>query len=158
MNRFLYRSTRSNSYATFFYAQIDERSRQLRYVNAGHNPPYLLRHIEPELGGVPEASTMQIDELSTGGTVIGMFPQASYEEAKVDLRRGDVLVLFTDGVTEALNPSEEEFGEARLKDLLRRVAHLPVDDMSAQISQELKRWIAHAEQHDDLTFMVMKVS
>jgi sigma-B regulation protein RsbU (phosphoserine phosphatase) len=87
-----------------------------------------------------------------------MFPQANYEEAKVDLRSGDVLVLFTDGVTEALNPDEEEFGEARLKDLLRKVAYLPVEEMSSQISQELRRWIAHAEQHDDLTFMVMKVS
>src|SRR6185437_117121 len=114
MNRFLYRSTRSSSYATFFYAQVDEETRQLRYVKAGHNPPYLLRRVN-----VPE---LQIDELATGGMIIGMFPQASYEEATVDLRSGDVLVVFTDGVTEAMSPDEEEFGEERLKNLLRSVA------------------------------------
>jgi sigma-B regulation protein RsbU (phosphoserine phosphatase) len=146
MNRFLYRSTGSNSYATFFYAQIDEQTRELRYVNAGHNPPYLLR------------LAAGIEELATGGTVIGMFPQASYEEAKVDLLPGDVLVAFTDGVTEALNPGEEEFGEERLKELLRRVAHLAVEEMSAEISRELRGWISSAAQYDDLTFIVMKVN
>jgi serine phosphatase RsbU (regulator of sigma subunit) len=146
MNRFLYRSTGSNSYATFFYAQLDEQTRELRYVNAGHNPPYLLR------------SAAEIEELPAGGTVIGMFPQESYEEARTDLKPGDVLVAFTDGVTEALNPGEEEFGEERLKDLLRRVAHLPVEEMSEQISRELREWIANAAQYDDLTFIVMKVN
>ena len=146
MNHFLYRSTRSNSYATFFYAQVDEESRQLRYVNAGHNPPYLLR------------SANGIEELSTGGMIIGMFPQASYEEAKLDLQSGDVLIIFTDGVTEAMNPKEEEFGEERLKALLRRVSCLPVNEMAAQISEELTSWIGSAPQHDDLTFIVMKVN
>jgi predicted permease len=146
MNRFLYRSTGSNSYATFFYAQLDEQTRELRYVNAGHNPPYLLR------------LAAGIEELATGGTVIGMFPQASYEEAKVDLLPGDVLVAFTDGVTEALSPGEEEFGEERLKELLRRVAHLPVEEMSVEISRELREWIDEAAQYDDLTFIVMKVN
>jgi predicted permease len=146
MNHFLYRSTRSNSYATFFYAQIDERNRELRYVNAGHNPPYLVR------------SMSEIEELSTGGTIIGMFPRANYEEAAIDLRPGDVLLAFTDGVTEALNPNEEEFGEERLKDLLRRVVHLPVNDICARIADEMKNWIHDAAQYDDLTFIVMKVN
>jgi serine phosphatase RsbU (regulator of sigma subunit) len=146
MNRFLYRSTGSNSYATFFYAQLDEQTRELRYVNAGHNPPYLVR------------STSEIEELPAGGTVIGMFPQENYQEARTELRSGDVLVAFTDGVTEALNPAEEEFGEERLKELLRRAAHLPVEEMSAEIARELRSWIADAAQYDDLTFIVMKVN
>jgi phosphoserine phosphatase RsbU/P len=90
--------------------------------------------------------------------VIGMFPQESYEEAQTRLHPGDVLIIFTDGVTEALNPGEEEFGEERLKDLLRRLAHLPVNEMAAEISRELREWIAHAAQYDDLTFIVMKVN
>ena len=77
MNHFLYRSTGTNSYATFFYAQLDEPKRELRYVNAGHNPPYLLR---------TDAVRMTVEELATGGTIIGMFPQARYEEGTVDLR------------------------------------------------------------------------
>jgi sigma-B regulation protein RsbU (phosphoserine phosphatase) len=148
MNRFLHRSTGSNAYATFFYAQIDERLRQLRYVNAGHNPPCLLRC----------SADQSIEELPAGGTVIGLFPQSSYEEGVLDLRPGDVLIAFTDGVTEALNPKEEEFGEERLKNLLRRSAHLPVDEMASAITNELKNWIGDAAQYDDLTFILVKVS
>ncbi len=144
MNRFLHRSTGFNSYATFFYAQLDEKSGQLSYVNAGHNPPYLLRAAE-------------VEELKTGGMVIGMFAQATYEEAKLDLRSGDVLVAFTDGVTEALNTHDEEYGEERLKELLKSVMHLPVGEMSPRITAALREWIGEAPQHDDLTFLVLKV-
>ncbi len=146
MNRFLHRSTGSSSYATFFYAQVDERTRELRYVNAGHNPPFLLRR-EPD----------SIEALTQGGMIIGMFPQAAYEEGTVQLRPGDVLIVFTDGVTEALNPGEEEFGEERLQMLLRSVSHLPVKEMSRHISEHLRDWIGTADQHDDLTFVVLKV-
>ncbi len=156
MNRFLHRSTGFNSYATFFYAQLDEDKRQLRYVNAGHNPPYLVRALRP----TPQenGSSAPIEELATGGMIIGMFPVANYEESVVDLEPGDVLIAFTDGVTEALNPAEEEFGEERLKELIRRVAHLPVIEITGAISKELRDWIAAAPQHDDLTFVVMKVN
>jgi serine phosphatase RsbU (regulator of sigma subunit) len=148
MNRYLHRSTGSNAYATFFYGQIDERTRQLRYVNAGHNPPCLLRC----------AADQSIEELPAGGTVIGLFPQSSYEESAVDLRPGDVLMAFTDGVPEAQNPQEEEFGEERLKDLLRQSAHLPVAEMASRIAGELKTWIDNAAQYDDLTFILVKVN
>jgi phosphoserine phosphatase RsbU/P len=158
MNRFLHRSTASNCYATFFYAQIDARNRQLRYVNAGHNPPYLLRAVDGHPAGSVDNSVACIQELSTGGTVLGLFPETSYQEATVDLRRGDVLVAFTDGVTEARNPEDEEFGEDRLKELLLRVVHLAVDEISARISAELTDWTRHAPQHDDMTFIVMKVN
>ncbi len=155
MNQFLHRSTKPNSYATFFYAQVDEQSRQLRYVNAGHNPPYLIRSVHVAPGST---SAVEIEELSSGGTVLGLLPQVSYEEAAVDLRPGDVLVAFTDGVTEALNPNDEEFGEERLKNLLRELIHLPAHEMSARISHELRNWIQDAAQYDDLTFIVMKVN
>ena len=145
LNRYLHQSTSTSSYATFFYAQIDEQTRQLRYVNAGHNPPYLLRNDH-------------IEELPAGGTVIGLFPQMAYQEAAVDLQPGDLLVAFTDGVPEAQNPAEEEFGEERLKNLMREVAHLPVQEISARISTELRNWIKEAAQYDDLTFIVLKVN
>ena len=148
MNRLLHRSTGSSSYANFFYVQLDGRTRQLRYVNAGHNPPRLLRC----------AAGQSIEELPAGGTVIGLFPQNSYEEAVVELLPGDVLLAFTDGVPEAQNPKEEEFGEERLKDLLRSTSHLPVDQMVTEIASELKTWIDDAPQFDDLTFVLVKVT
>ncbi len=86
-----------------------------------------------------------------------MFPEMVYEEATVELCPGDVLLAFTDGVPEAHNPENEEFGEERLQQLLRQTAHFPADEISARISAEMKNWIHDAEQYDDLTFIVMKM-
>jgi serine phosphatase RsbU (regulator of sigma subunit) len=156
MNEFLYSTTPGNKYATFFYAQLDADRRQLRYVNAGHNPPYLVRARPAAPGAMVTDGRME--ELTTGGAVVGMLPGMSYEEATVDLCSGDVLLAYTDGVTEAHNPEQVEFGEERLKTLLSEVAHLSADDIRARISTELKDWIKDAEQYDDLTFVVMKVN
>jgi sigma-B regulation protein RsbU (phosphoserine phosphatase) len=155
VNEFLHRSTGSNGYATFFYAQLDERSRQLRYVNAGHNPPFLVRAVDADAGA---QGAVDIRELRVGGTVLGLFPEMSYEEATVELQSGDVLVAFTDGVTEALNAAEEEYGEERLKSLLREVVHLSAPEITARMSDELRKWISGTNQYDDLTFVVMKVT
>jgi sigma-B regulation protein RsbU (phosphoserine phosphatase) len=154
INQFVYQSTPSNTYATFFYAQLDDRTGELRYVNAGHNPPYLLRAGRRSTAG---SALSEIEELSAGGTVVGMFPEMEYEEAAVTLYVGDVLLAYTDGVTEAHNPENEEFGEERLQQLLRQTAHLPANEIGARLSTEMKDWIRDAEQYDDLTFIVMKV-
>jgi predicted permease len=154
INQFVYRSTPGSKYATFFYAQLDENRRQLRYVNAGHNPPYLLRAGRRTQAG---SDLLEIEELTVGGTVVGMFPEMEYEEATVELCTGDVLLAFTDGVPEAHNPGNEEFGEERLQHLLRQAAHLRADEISARIAAEMTNWIRDAEQYDDLTFIVMKV-
>jgi sigma-B regulation protein RsbU (phosphoserine phosphatase) len=151
MNDFLYRTTPGNKYATFFYAQVDGERRQLRYVNAGHNPPLLARAATMPDGG------FDVHELTVGGAVVGMLPALSYEEGLVDLKPRDVLLAFTDGVSEAHSPEDAEFGEERLKDLLRQAAHLPVSEIAARVSAALKDWVADAEQYDDLTFIVMKV-
>jgi predicted permease len=156
INRFVYRSTPASKYATFFYAQLDERRRQLRYVNAGHNAPYLLRAGRRTTAG-STSMPPQIEELTVGGTVVGMFPETEYEEATVELFPGDVLLAFTDGVPEAHNPENEEFGEERLQALLRQTAALPANEISARITAEMNNWIRDAEQYDDLTFIVMKV-
>jgi serine phosphatase RsbU (regulator of sigma subunit) len=154
MNEFVYRSTAASKYATFFYAQLDEQRRQLRYVNAGHNAPYLFR---AGRRSTADDAPSPIEQLSVGGTVVGMFPEMGYEEGTVELHPGDVLLAFTDGVPEAHNPEHEEFGEDRLQQLLRQTAHLPADEIGARISAEMKSWIRDAEQYDDLTFIVMKV-
>jgi serine phosphatase RsbU (regulator of sigma subunit) len=154
MNEFVYRSTPGSKYATFFYAELDQERRQLRYVNAGHNPPYLLRASD---GSASVGGPASIEELSVGGTVVGMFPAMAYEEGIVHLHPGDVLLVFTDGVPEAHSPDNEEFGDERLRALLRDVAHLAAHEISARISTEMSRWIRDAEQYDDLTYVVMKV-
>jgi predicted permease len=154
MNEFVYRSTPASKYATFFYAQLDTQRRKLRYVNAGHNAPYLFR---AGRRSTANGASSEIEQLSVGGTVVGMFPDMGYEEATVELYPGDVLLAFTDGVPEAQNPENEEFGEERLQQLLRETAHLPAEEIGARISAETKDWIRDAPQYDDLTFIVMKV-
>jgi phosphoserine phosphatase RsbU/P len=149
MNTFLSRASGTNKYATFFYAQFDPRARQLRYVNAGHNPPYLLRRTP---------SGIETSELAAGGMVLGLFPDVEYTGAQIDLNRGDLLVIFTDGVTEALNPAGEEFGEERLERLLRESLGGSADAISSALASGLRAWIAGAEQYDDLTFVVVAMN
>ena len=149
MNGFIYRSTGTNKYATFFYAQIDRRSRRLRYVNAGHNAPYLVRR---------SGAGVEITELTAGGTVLGLFPEAQYDDATVDLCSGDLLVAFTDGITEALDSEGQEFGEQRLKDFLRSATGKTAEEISSSLAGRVREWIGDAEQHDDLTFVVVAVN
>src|SRR4029434_1952220 len=94
LNLLLCRSTQGANYVTFFYAQFDERTRQLTYVNAGHNPPFLLRR-ETATNGTSDNWL----KLSTGGLFIGAFDHLQYEQETLDLRSGDILVAYTDGVT-----------------------------------------------------------
>jgi serine phosphatase RsbU (regulator of sigma subunit) len=148
MNQFLYRSSGANKYATFFYAQIEGGGRRLRFVNAGHNPPYLARGTE---------AGMEITELRAGGPPLGLFPKIQYEEADLELLPGDLMVAFTDGVPEALNAKGEEFGEERLKELVRGSRDCGAEEILATISSQVRDWMGAAEQHDDVTIVVMKV-
>ena len=145
MNRFLHRSAAAGKYATFFYAELDSEGRRLRYVNAGHNPPYLVRRAD---------AGITVTELSAGGTVLGLFSEAEYEDAEVDLRPGDLIVAFTDGVPEARNSAGDEFGEERLKDLLQHLAGVPAEQVSSALAAGIRDWMVGAEQHDDVTVVV----
>ena len=149
MNRHLYASTAVNKYATFFYSELDAAARRLRYVNAGHNPPYLVRR---------GAAAPDVQQLKAGGTVIGLFAETDYEAGDVEVGPGDLFVIFTDGVPEALNADGEEFSEARIEALLIAAAGSPADDVAAMLTAALRQWIGDAEQHDDLTFIVLALS
>jgi sigma-B regulation protein RsbU (phosphoserine phosphatase) len=149
VNRQLWHSTGPSSYATFFYAQFDQRHRNMTYINAGHNAPMLVR--------ANHGSLASIWMLNEGGPVIGMFEACAYEEATIELKSGDLIIAYTDGLTEALNSEGEEYGDERLRKLISSVAHLSAHDVADNIEKSVSHWSHGAAQHDDLTFMVVKI-
>jgi sigma-B regulation protein RsbU (phosphoserine phosphatase) len=148
INRLVYEASADNRYATFFYAQYDPVSRLLRYVNAGHNAPIVYRQKD----GKP-----QFLRLEEGGTVLGLFPEALYREAQLELERGDILIAFTDGISEAMNGAEEEFDEARLLETLRTCDQRSAADIITYILENVDRFTAGAMQHDDMTIVVVRL-
>jgi phosphoserine phosphatase RsbU/P len=190
VNRLLCRSTGASSYATFFYAQYEEATKRLAYVNAGHNPPLLIRpanrdELIPLLLSSPfdvvETSTLKrrpglpilvesVEEqvaappaeynctrLTTGGMVIGLFEDCSYDEDTVQLQSGDLLISYTDGLTEALNRRGEEFGEERLCKLMISTKHLSATEIRDKLLEQIQEWCTDTPQHDDLTLVLLKV-
>ncbi|HYO99376.1 MAG TPA: PP2C family protein-serine/threonine phosphatase [Pyrinomonadaceae bacterium] len=158
MNRLLCRSTGIASYVTFFYAQFDARQSKLAYVNAGHNPPFLIRRRETGAPGETAATaTNDYLKLATGGAVIGVFEHFGYEEETLDMQSGDLLFVYTDGVTEALNLAGEEYGEERLLLELAAATNSTADEIRDRVASRLREWCAGARQHDDLTLVVLKV-
>ena len=150
INDLLYQSTEAASYATFFYAQFDPIGCRLNFVNAGHNPPYFLHMTR---NGAPRA----IRELPAGGPIIGLLPIVSFEEQQIELLSGDLLVVYTDGIPEALNAAEEEYGEERLQQLVLSVADRTADEIRRAVLQDARAFIDAAAQYDDMTVLVMKV-
>ncbi len=153
VNRLLFGSTDSSKYATFFYGLYDDHARSLTYVNAGHNPPMLFRPLRSGAADGPA----EILRLEASGTVIGLLPQASYEQASVSLRPGDVLLIYTDGISEAMNSRDDEFGEERLQQLVWSNLRLSAVELQKLILAEIERFVAGAPQHDDMTLVVAKV-
>jgi phosphoserine phosphatase RsbU/P len=147
LNRLLCGSTGGANYVTFFYAQFDQTTRRLAYVNAGHNPPFFFR----------ASPSRDFRSLSSGGMFVGMFEHCDYEQEVVQMRPGDALIAFTDGLPEARNAQDEEFDEERIKEAVAATAHLSAPEIRDEIARRVKEWIASAPQHDDLTFVVMKV-
>ena len=154
MNRFVYRSTPSSKYATFFYAQLDGHRRQLRYVNAGHNPPFLLR-----AGGRPAGDARRPTSSSCPSAALssGCFRRWPTRRRPSSCAPATCCWCSPTASQRRTARMTEEFGEDRLMQLLRETAHLSADEISARISAEMKNWIRDAEQYDDLTFIVMKV-
>ena len=152
INLLLCRSTGLATYVTFFYGEFDGSSRRLSYVNAGHNPPILLRD------GAAGASAPSVVRLGTGGPVFGVFETPGYEQDVVELPSGSILVAFTDGVTEALDLAGEEFGEDRLIETVRAVADLSGEAIREAVLRRIEEWSAGTPQHDDLTLVIAKAT
>jgi sigma-B regulation protein RsbU (phosphoserine phosphatase) len=146
INESLTESTDPSKFATFFYAVYDAAARTLRYVNAGHNPPFLLR-----------TGTTVVSRLRPTGMALGFDQGAAYGEGTETLAPGDLLLAFTDGLTEALNGAGEEFGDARAAGLLVGNRHLGAGDLQRLLSAELEAFCGGAPQHDDVTIVVARV-
>jgi sigma-B regulation protein RsbU (phosphoserine phosphatase) len=143
-NTIFIKDSGSTSFVTLFYAVLDERLREIRYVNAGHNPPVLRR------------SDGTYSVLEPTGPVIGLVDEPEYRERSVTLHRGDLLVLYTDGITEAINDREEMFSEERLRQVIDECRTLPASEMIAAILQAVESFCGDAPQFDDMTLMVLK--
>ncbi|MGA7080305.1 MAG: PP2C family protein-serine/threonine phosphatase [Terriglobales bacterium] len=143
LNHQLYESTPAAKYATLFLAIYDGATRRLTYTNGGHLQPIL----------ISEDGAAQV--LDCGGTVVGLFDNLSFPEATVQLHPGDVLVTYTDGVTEPEN-DYGEFGEERLIQLVRENRHLPLERITEIVAGAVAEWIGDAEQPDDVTLVLAR--
>jgi len=143
VNQLFYENSADNDYATIFFAEYDDETRQLRYSNCGHPPAFLLRRDDT------------LERLESTSTVMGLFERWDCAIAECQLHPGDTLVLYTDGATESSNLAGEEFGEERLLEALKQNRELYSQELLAALMGELRQFSAY-EQADDITLIVAK--
>ncbi len=143
LNKQIYNFTSANKFASFFYAVYDESQSRLTYCNAGHNPPLYF-------------NKQGFQRLATGGTVVGIFPDADFEQETIQLQSGDIFLAYTDGIVESVNEYGEEFGEQRLIDLIRHKSDLPAEQLQKSIVEEVLGWAYEEERDDDMTLIVAR--
>jgi sigma-B regulation protein RsbU (phosphoserine phosphatase) len=131
------------------YAQYDPAARRLNYVNAGHNPPLLFKNSE---------RCTDVIRLEAGGTVIGLFEHFAFEQGTVTLEPGDLFAAFTDGITETMNPADEEWGEAHLIRTLQGCDGLMASEIIPNVMDAADGFAGGAKQHDDMTLVVLRLT
>jgi sigma-B regulation protein RsbU (phosphoserine phosphatase) len=144
VNQLLYESIERNQFVTAFYGILDASNRTLAYTNAGHNPPLLM------------SENGETKFIERGEQPLGMFPETRYYQYYLSLKPGDVLVLYTDGVTEASTPSGEEFGRDRLVEAVKTTYKLPAREMIASLELAVLEWTDNVGPNDDVTFFIIK--
>jgi sigma-B regulation protein RsbU (phosphoserine phosphatase) len=144
LNRQMCRSTAINRYATLFLGVCDERGRALRYVNGGHAAGLLVRR------------DGRIERLETGGTVVGAFEKSSYREGKASLDPGSVLVLYSDGLNEAVDAEGNEFGDERVARCVLENRERPAAALARAVFEAVEAWTGGSERTDDQTLVVLK--
>ncbi|MBI5868362.1 MAG: serine/threonine-protein phosphatase [candidate division Zixibacteria bacterium] len=144
VNRLLVGSTDAKTFVTLFYSVYDAQARTLTYCNAGHNPPY--------------RSTVdgRMVTLDTGGPIVAAFGWSKYEQETIQLAPGERLVVFTDGVTEAANPADEQFGEPRLEEILKQNAQAKAADTIQHVLDAVLKFQAEAPVADDITLVCLR--
>src|SRR5262245_7451873 len=138
-----YENTPPEKYATFYCAVYDDSSGRLAYTNAGHLPPILVRE--------GKASRLEVS-----GMVVGIFPDAPYDQKVIELQQGDLLVAFTDGITESENAAGEQFGEDRLAQLLVENAASPLNEIVELVTSEVRSWAYDLDNQDDTTMLLAR--
>ena len=144
-NATITQDSRSSMFVTLFYGVLNAEDREFTYTNAGHNRPLLIRH-----------TTGVIEELMGSGIALGVDDHATYTSQKVVLSQGDVLLLYTDGVTEAINPEGELFGESRLKDVLSAHQNQTTAEIIDAVLGAVNEFAGNQPQEDDITLLVLK--
>ena len=144
INQYIYDNTPANRYVTLFYSELDPRSHQLTYINGGHNSPLLVR------------ASGEVTPLDIGGFPVGITPFGDYREGWVEIEPGDVMVVYSDGVTESLDEAGEEFGEARLIEIVQKNRGRTAAGLRDRIDEALTKFVGKADSVDDLTIVILK--
>lgn len=145
VNGDIYRDSPVDKFITSIYCNLDYESHELSYVNSGHNPPYIVR-----------ANDNLIEELDQGGLMLGIMEEIDLPKATLSIDKGDILMLFSDGVTEATNPSGELFSEERFEQWLLDHIQLSAEEMKDALLKTLRDYADGSPQSDDITFIIVK--
>jgi sigma-B regulation protein RsbU (phosphoserine phosphatase) len=147
LNRLLCERTSGERFASMFWSYCDVRNGSMHYVNAGHSVPMLI--------GVRNGK-VETKKLDVGGPVLGLLPSAAYMQGQVEIRLGDVIVLYSDGLVEATNAPGDEFGESRLSELISRSLAETAESIRDSILASVRGFLGGSHAHDDLTCVVAK--
>jgi sigma-B regulation protein RsbU (phosphoserine phosphatase) len=143
LNRQFYENSPPEKYATFYCGVYDDEQGKLLYTNAGHLAPILVRR-------------GTVLRLESNGMAVGMFPDFPFEQTSLDLQRGDLLIAFTDGITESENAKGEQFGEERLTELLIHTSDQPLDDIVRTVTDAVRNWASDPDNQDDTTILLAR--
>ncbi|MBI3788031.1 MAG: serine/threonine-protein phosphatase, partial [Ignavibacteriales bacterium] len=145
LNQVVFNNTEPERYITFVLALLDTNAGTMTYVNAGHNFPFVIK-----------SDTKEVNPLCKGGLPLGMFDGISFQKETVLLGKNDSVVMYTDGVTEAMNTSAKEYSEDRFKRCIVEHSHKPVNDLKEHIISDVEQFTEGQFQSDDLTLLLLK--
>jgi sigma-B regulation protein RsbU (phosphoserine phosphatase) len=144
INQYIFENSPSNKFLTLLYGELNTDTGSLAYSNAGHNTPMLIRR------------SGQMTKLDKGGLPIGLMPGVAYQEDTVTFESGDVLIIYSDGITESINEKDEEFGEHRLIEVVKNNLSRSASGIRDRMDEALSRFVGTTAPIDDMTLMIIK--